>query len=60
MTLALLDCPPNMQLVAAIGTMVLGNHFLAHFPAESIRHRGACRESPVILRRWVQSRLGHC
>src|SRR3954468_14924922 len=36
---ALLDCPPGMQLVAAIDTMVLGNHFLAHFPAESIGHR---------------------
>jgi thiamine-monophosphate kinase len=36
---ALLDCPPDMQLVAAIDTMVLGNHFLAHFPAESIGHR---------------------
>jgi thiamine-monophosphate kinase len=35
----LLDCPPGMQLVAAIDTMVLGNHFLAHFPAESIGHR---------------------
>jgi thiamine-monophosphate kinase len=28
-----------MQLVAAIDTLVLGNHFLAHFPAESIGHR---------------------
>jgi thiamine-monophosphate kinase len=36
---ALLDCPPGMQLVAAIDTMVLGNHFLAHFSAESIGHR---------------------
>ena len=36
---ALLDCPPDMQLVAAIDTMVLGNHFLAHFPAESVGHR---------------------
>src|SRR5215467_8253750 len=36
---ALLDCPPGMQLVAAIDTLVLGNHFLAHFPAESIGHR---------------------
>ena len=36
---ALLDCPADMQLVAAIDTMVLGNHFLAHFPAESIGHR---------------------
>lgn len=36
---ALLDCPPGVQLVAAIDTMVLGNHFLAHFPAESIGHR---------------------
>jgi thiamine-monophosphate kinase len=36
---ALLDCPQGMQLVAAIDTMVLGNHFLAHFPAESIGHR---------------------
>jgi thiamine-monophosphate kinase len=36
---ALLDCPPDMQLVAAIDTMVLGNHFLSHFPAESIGHR---------------------
>lgn len=36
---ALLDCPPGMQLVAAIDTMVLGNHFLAHFPAESVGHR---------------------
>ena len=36
---ALLDCPPGMQLVAAIDSMVLGNHFLSHFPAESIGHR---------------------
>ena len=36
---ALLDCPADRQLVAAIDTMVLGNHFLAHFPAESIGHR---------------------
>ena len=36
---ALLDCPPDMQLVAAIDTMVLGNHFLAHFSAESVGHR---------------------
>ena len=36
---ALLDCPPGMQLVAAIDTMVLGNHFLSHFPAESVGHR---------------------
>jgi thiamine-monophosphate kinase len=36
---ALLDCPPGMQLVAAIDTMVLGNHFLAHFSAESVGHR---------------------
>jgi len=36
---ALLDCPPDMQLVAAIDTMVLGNHFLANFSAESIGHR---------------------
>jgi thiamine-monophosphate kinase len=36
---ALLDCPPGMQLVAAIDTLVLGNHFLAHFPAESVGHR---------------------
>jgi thiamine-monophosphate kinase len=36
---ALLESPPGMQLVAAIDTMVLGNHFLAHFPAESIGHR---------------------
>jgi thiamine-monophosphate kinase len=36
---ALLDCPPGMQLVAAIDTIVLGNHFLSHFPAESIGHR---------------------
>ncbi len=36
---ALLESPPDMQLVAAIDTMVLGNHFLAHFPAESIGHR---------------------
>ncbi len=36
---ALLDCPQGSQLVAAIDTMVLGNHFLAHFPAESIGHR---------------------
>jgi thiamine-monophosphate kinase len=36
---ALLDCPPGMQLVAAVDTMVLGNHFLAHFPAESVGHR---------------------
>ena len=36
---ALLDCPAGMQLVAALDTLVLGNHFLAHFPAESIGHR---------------------
>jgi thiamine-monophosphate kinase len=36
---ALLDCPPGMQLVAAIDTLVQGNHFLAHFPAESVGHR---------------------
>ena len=36
---ALLECPPGMQLVAAIDTLVLGNHFLAHFSAESIGHR---------------------
>ena len=36
---ALLDCPIDRQLVAAIDTMVLGNHFLAHFPPESIGHR---------------------
>jgi thiamine-monophosphate kinase len=36
---ALLDCPPGLQLVAAIDTMVLGNHFLAHFSAESVGHR---------------------
>jgi thiamine-monophosphate kinase len=36
---ALLDCPPNMQLVAAIDTLVLGNHFLEHFPAEAVGHR---------------------
>ena len=36
---ALLNCPPDMQLVAAIDTLVLGNHFLAHFPAESVGHR---------------------
>ena len=36
---ALLDCPPGMQLVATVDTMVLGNHFLSHFPAESIGHR---------------------
>ncbi|MEJ0039042.1 MAG: thiamine-phosphate kinase [Gammaproteobacteria bacterium] len=36
---ALLESPPDMQLVAAIDTMVLGNHFLAHFPPESIGHR---------------------
>src|SRR5687767_15814101 len=36
---ALLDCPPDMQLVAAIDTLVQGNHFLAHFPAESVGHR---------------------
>jgi thiamine-monophosphate kinase len=36
---ALLEPPAGMQLVAAIDTMVLGNHFLAHFPAESIGHR---------------------
>jgi thiamine-monophosphate kinase len=36
---ALLDCPPDLQLVAAIDTMVLGNHFLAQFSAESVGHR---------------------
>jgi thiamine-monophosphate kinase len=36
---ALLDCPSGMQLVAAVDTMVLGNHFLAHFPPESVGHR---------------------
>jgi thiamine-monophosphate kinase len=36
---ALLECPTGMQLVAAIDTMVLGNHFLAHFSAESVGHR---------------------
>lgn len=36
---ALLDCPPDMQLVAAIDTLVQGNHFLDHFPAESVGHR---------------------
>jgi thiamine-monophosphate kinase len=36
---ALLDVPPGMQLVAAIDTLVQGNHFLDHFPAESIGHR---------------------
>ena len=36
---ALLESPPGMQLVAAIDTMVSGNHFLAHFSAESIGHR---------------------
>jgi thiamine-monophosphate kinase len=36
---ALLDCPAGMQLVAAIDSMVLGNHFLAHFSPESVGHR---------------------
>jgi thiamine-monophosphate kinase len=36
---ALLDTPPGMQLVAAMDTMVSGNHFLPHFPAASIGHR---------------------
>jgi thiamine-monophosphate kinase len=36
---ALLDCPPDMQLVATIDTLVLGKHFLAHFSPESIGHR---------------------
>lgn len=36
---ALLDVPPDMQLVAAVDTMVQGNHFLAHFSPESIGHR---------------------
>jgi thiamine-monophosphate kinase len=36
---ALLDSPPGMQLVAAMDTLVCGNHFLPHFPAASIGHR---------------------
>ena len=36
---ALLDSPPGMQLVAAMDTLVSGNHFLPHFPADSIGHR---------------------
>jgi thiamine-monophosphate kinase len=36
---ALLDSPPGMQLVAAMDTLVCGNHFLPHFPADSIGHR---------------------
>jgi thiamine-monophosphate kinase len=36
---ALLECPRGMQLVAAIDTMVEGNHFLSHFSAESVGHR---------------------
>jgi thiamine-monophosphate kinase len=36
---ALLDSPPGLQLVAAMDTLVSGNHFLPHFPADSIGHR---------------------
>ena len=36
---ALLDSPPGMQLVAAIDTLVCGNHFLPHFSPASIGHR---------------------
>jgi thiamine-monophosphate kinase len=36
---ALLDCPPGMQLVATMDTLVQGNHFLRHFPAEAVGHR---------------------
>lgn len=36
---ALLDCPPGMQLVATMDTLVCGNHFLPHFPPNSIGHR---------------------
>ena len=36
---ALLESPPGLQLVAAMDTLVCGNHFLPHFPADSIGHR---------------------
>ena len=36
---ALLDCPPDMQLVAAMDTLVSGVHFLPNSPPESIGHR---------------------
>ena len=36
---ALLDTPPGMQLLAAMDTLVCGNHFLPHFPPASIGHR---------------------
>ena len=36
---ALLECPPGMQLVATIDTLVEGRHFPAGSPPESIGHR---------------------
>ena len=36
---ALIDVPAGMQLVAKTDTLVCGNHFLPHFPADSIGHR---------------------
>ena len=36
---ALLECPPGVQLVAAIDTLVDGVHFPARLTAASIGHR---------------------
>ncbi|MGB6450020.1 MAG: AIR synthase related protein, partial [Steroidobacteraceae bacterium] len=36
---ALIECPPDRQLVAAIDTLVEGAHFPAGSPAASVGHR---------------------
>jgi thiamine-monophosphate kinase len=36
---ALLDCPDDMQLIAAVDTLVSGVHFLPHAPPASTGHR---------------------